>query len=96
MKKYTEFISEGVMEVDEGIIKGLVKLKIDEYEAPENEKLADYSYFLVLLDKLAGRSYALIEACIPDEKQQKAFKQSLRGIIDEQRDKVYRELVQGQ
>lgn len=84
------------MEVEGEVIKGLVNLKINEYEPGEKEKLADYGYILLLIDKLSARSYSLIEACVPDKAQQFAVKTSLRGIIDEQRDKAYRELVLGQ
>lgn len=93
--KYTEFISNRSTEIEGEFISGLCNLKITETEIIRGSRLADYSYFLVLLDKLAGRSYSLIEACIPDKKQQEAFKKSLRGIIDEQRDKAYRELELG-
>jgi hypothetical protein len=77
------------------IVPGLCNLSIDAFLETRDARLADYSYILLLIDKLSARSYALIEACIPEEKQQQAVKRSLRGIIDEQRDKAYRELVLG-
>lgn len=98
IKKYQEFISNVTSEVEGEFITGLCNIKIEEfdYDAPSQSKLADYSYIMLLIDKLSARSYSLIEACITDKNQQAAMKLSLRGIIDEQRDKAYRELVLGQ
>ena len=89
---YTEYASNKTIEVDGDFITGLAYLPIEDSSVPHGHRLSDYSYIMLLIDKLAARSYALIEACVPNKEQQNAFKDSLRGIVNEQRDKAYREL----
>jgi len=96
--KYTEFVSNPSTQIDGQLLRSerITKLTDDDYQKVGVEaRLADYTYVLGLIDKLAGRSYTLIEACISDKEQQKACKDTLRGIVAEQTEKAYQDLVQG-
>jgi hypothetical protein len=98
MSKYKEFISYESTETEEGeVVSGFAVNKIENVISlrPETSRLADYSYISKLIDVLAGRSLTLIDATITERVQREALKDTLRGIVKEQREKAYNEVYQG-